>query len=375
MSTIPNEQLHIKSYFARSIQDAIELAGREMGPDALLLNSRPSPPEARHLGEFEIVFGSYPQSRPAEVLGVAPAGEIAGLRQQMDEIRNLLLRRDMPTPAAHSRQPLIERVLIDAGMEPGLAAEIEVAVGLRMSRRSVLEISRPHKPLEWDPDVVVEETGQEIGNRVRTQSELGRVTVLAGPPGAGKTTTLVKLAVSRGIASGRAVRLISADTQRIGAAEQLRTFAAILGVPFQSVESTGALAQSIDNTPANSMLLVDTPGLSPALLNDLGGDLAGLLSSRQDIDTHLVLTATARQTDLENAVLRFRMFRPSRLIFTRLDETDSLGAAFSVAARHEKPVSFFCNGQLIPEDIQAASKSVLVEALVRRLPEVLRAAA
>jgi flagellar biosynthesis protein FlhF len=374
MSTPPNAQLHVKSYFARSIQDAIELAGREMGPDALLLNSRPSPPEARHLGEFEVVFGSYPQSRPAEVPGASPTGEIAGLRQQMDEIRNLLLRRDM-TPAAHSRQPLIERVLLDAGLEPGLAAEIEVAVGLRMSRRSVMEISRPRKPLEWEPDVVVQETEQEIGNRVRTQSELGRVTVLTGPPGVGKTTTLVKLAVSRGIAAGRTVRLISTDTQRIGAAEQLRSYAAILGVPVQTVESVGALAQSIDSAPANSMLLVDTPGLSPALLNDLGGDLAALLSSRRDIDTHLVLTATARQTDLEGAVGRFQMFRPSRLIFTRLDETDSLGAAFSVAARHGKPVSFFCNGQLIPEDIQPASRSVLVEALVRRLPEVLRAAA
>jgi flagellar biosynthesis protein FlhF len=292
----------------------------------------------------------------------------------MDEIRNLLLRGEM-TPAAHSRQPLIERVLLDAGLEPGLAAEIELAVELRMSRRSVMEISRPRKPLEWDPDVVVQETEQEIGNRVGTQSEVGRVTVLIGPPGAGKTTTLVKLAVSAAIAGGRAVRLISADTQRIGAAEQLRTYAAILGVPFQTAESMAALAQSIDSAPASSMLLVDTPGLSPALLSDLGGDLAALLGSRRDIDTHLVLTATARRSDLESAVGRFQIFRPSRLIFTRLDETDSLGAAFSVAARHEKPVSFFCNGQLIPEDIQPASRSVFVEALVRRLPEVLRAAA
>ena len=142
MSTTPNAQLHVKSYFARSIQNAIELAGREMGPDALLLNSRPAPPEARHLGEFEVVFGSYPQTRPAEVPAAAPTGEITGLRQQMDEIRNLLLRGEM-TPAAHSRQPLIERVLLDAGLEPGLAAEIELAVELRMSRRSVMEISRP----------------------------------------------------------------------------------------------------------------------------------------------------------------------------------------------------------------------------------------
>lgn len=375
MFTTPNAQLHVKSYFARSIQDAIEQAGREMGPDALLLNSRPSPPEARHLGELEIVFGTYPQDRPADVPSAAPNGEIAGLRQQMDEMRNLLLRSSMTPTAAQPRQSLIERVLLDAGLEAALAAEIGAAAELRISRRSVLEISRPRKPLEWDPDVVVQETEQEIGDRFRTQSELGRVTLLTGPPGAGKTTTLVKLAVSRGIAGGRAVRIVSADTQRIGAAEQLRTFAAILGVPFQTVESMAALAQSIDSAPAGSMLLVDTPGLSPALLNDLGGNLANLLDSRQDIDTHLVLTANARLIDLERAVERFRMFRPSRLIFTKLDETDSLGAAFSIAARHDKPISYFCNGQLIPEDIQPASRSFLVEALVSRLPEVLRAAA
>ena len=173
MSTTPNAQLHVKSYFAGSIQNAIELAGREMGPDALLLNSRPAPPEARHLGEFEVVFGSYPESRPAEASSAAPAGEIAGLRQQMDEIRSLLLRASMTQAADRFAATLIERVLLDAGLEPALAAEIEAAVELRMSRRSVMEISRPRKPLEWEPDVVVQETGLEISDRIQTQSGAG----------------------------------------------------------------------------------------------------------------------------------------------------------------------------------------------------------
>ena len=376
MSTTANAQLRVKSYFASSVQAAIELAGREMGPDALLLNSRPAPPEARHLGEFEVVFGSYPETRPAPVPAVAtPSGEIASLRQQMDEIRGLLMRSNAAQAPANTRQALIEGVLTDAGVGPRLAAEIEAAVGLRMGRRCVLEFSRQRKQVEWEPDLVVQETEQELSSRIRTESELGRVAVLVGPPGAGKTTTLVKLAIARGVAAGRSVRLISADTQRIGAAEQLRTYAAILGVPFQAVESMSALAQSIDSAPASAMLLVDTPGLSPALMNDLGGDLAALLNSRQDIDTHLVLTATSRLSDLEGAAERFEKFGPARLIFTRLDETESLGALFSLASQRNKPVSFLCNGQLIPEDIQPAARDTFVSALVRRLPDALRAAA
>ena len=265
MSTMPNAQLHVKSYFSRSIQEAIEHAGREMGPEALLLNSRAAPPEARHLGDFEVVFGTYPETRVIETPSAQPMGDVAGLREQMDEIRNLLLRSDISGRSARSRQPVVERVLVEAGLDPALAAEIEEAVALRMTRRSVMEISRPRKPLEWDTDAVVDETEQEIGERFKTKSDLGKATAFIGPPGSGKTTTLVKLAVSQGIAAGRTVRLISADSQRIGGAEQLRTFAAILGVSFQSVESMAALAQSIDTAPAGSMILIDTPGLRPCI--------------------------------------------------------------------------------------------------------------
>jgi flagellar biosynthesis protein FlhF len=205
--------------------------------------------------------------------------------------------------------------------------------------------------------------------------ELGRITALVGPPGSGKTTALVKLAVAQGLSKGRPVRLITADTQRVGAADQLRTYASILSVPFQAVESVSALEMAVDSAPSNSLVLIDTPGLSPALIAESGASLASFISRRQDIDAHLVLTASARHADLEAAAQRYQMFAPSRLLFTRLDEITSFGAIFCEAARERRPISFFSIGQLIPEDLEPATKTRIVESLVAHLPEVLKAAA
>lgn len=375
MVAAQNPQLYVKSYFASSVQDAIETARQEMGVDALLLKSRPAPAEARHLGEFEIVFGSYAQAQ-ATTPEPPPASQgVDDLRRQMDEIRSLLLRNAVAAGSVHDRQPLLELLLRDAGVDAALAAEIEDGVQNRLNLRSVQEISRVRKPREWDMDAVLQEATAEIAGRFAIQPELGRITALVGPPGVGKTTTVVKLAVSQCLTAGRPVRLISTDTQRVGGAEQLRTFAAILGVPFQAAESTAALAQAIDTTPSNTTVLIDTPGFSPAMLSDLGNELAAFLTSRQEIDTHLVLTAPTRPSDLAATANRFEVFRPSRLIFTKLDETDSPGPLFCEAARSGKPVSFLCGGQLIPEDIEPASKSRITVALVRQLPKALRAAA
>jgi flagellar biosynthesis protein FlhF len=174
---------------------------------------------------------------------------------------------------------------------------------------------------------------------------------------------------------GRSVRLISADTHRIAAVEQLRIYAAILGVPFQCAESLSALAQAVDSAHSGSLLLIDTPGLSPAMLEGPGADLAAFFRHRQDIDVHVVLTASMSREDLEKASTRFAIFRPAASIFTRLDETDSLATLFCEVVRGRIPVSYLCDGQIVPEDIEPADKDRITESLVRRLPGVLRSAA
>jgi flagellar biosynthesis protein FlhF len=375
MATTTQPQIRVKSYFATSIPDAIDLARKELGPDALLLNSRQAPPEARHLGPIEVVFGENTDVRdaqPAASPQPADAG-IDDLRQKVEEIRSLLMRAGAGVQYAGTRPRLVEQTLLEAGLTRALAAEIDQSVALRLNRRWVADISDPRGI--QDAAAVVRETIGELNDRIQVKPDIGRVTALVGPPGSGKTTTLVKLAVREGLMKGRPVRLISADAQRIAASEQLRIYAAILGVPFQSAESMSALAQATEPGQDNALLLIDTPGLSPALLDGPGADIAAFLSRRQDIDTHLVLTASMRPSDLENTANRFEVFRPSALIFTKLDETDSFGAIFCEAVRTKKPVSFLCDGQLVPENIEPASRERLTESLVRQLPQTLQSAA
>ncbi|HUO31247.1 MAG TPA: hypothetical protein VMU80_18630 [Bryobacteraceae bacterium] len=204
---------------------------------------------------------------------------------------------------------------------------------------------------------------------------LGHVTALVGPPGTGKTTTLVKLAIVEGLRAGRPPRMITADTQRIGAAEQLRTFASILGVPFHAVESHAALALAIEAAPLSDLVLIDTPGYDLACQKHRGANLADLFSGCQNVDTHLVLTGSTDPAVLRKLIGIYRAYQPSKLLFTHLDEVDSLASVYSEALYQRMPLSYFGLGQSIPEDLEPANATRLSDSMERRLPTELQAVA
>jgi flagellar biosynthesis protein FlhF len=372
-ATDKNPKLFVKSYFTHSVAEAIERAEGELGPDALLLNTRPAPPESGHEGEYEVVFGCPPAAANGGATSAPSSDPVADLRKRMDEIREMVAR--IGGPAGTPRSNTVADALVNAGIAPRLAAEIDMAVQQRLRNRSAIQAGRIKQISDWDPSTILQEAMAEINGRFEVKPEAGRVTALVGPPGSGKTTALIKLAVTQGLAAQRPVRLISTDHYRIAAAAQLETYADILGVPFTLAETSVALSHAIDAAPAEALVLIDTPGHTAASLEESGGDLAHFLASRQNIDTHLVLTATMRLLDLRRMVDLFEAFRPAKLLFSHLDETDSTAAMFCEAARTAKPLSFFSTGQLIPEDFESAAKSRVTESLVLELPQPCEAVA
>lgn len=350
--------MRLKSYFAGTVEAAMALARQELGPDAMLVQSRKATAETRYLGEYEVVFAVAPQ--PAE--GAPSDGENRAAPSRDEMVARLSadiahLKKQIETLAgavAHPR-PGTSAKAVDAGVSRILAALIEAD----MNRSVAGEIASgvDDAPESIDPALL---------DFIHVDATVGRpdaertIVALVGPPGAGKTTTLVKLATIYGMAARRPARIISTDVFRIAATEQLRSYAAILGVGFECVETGFALAQALEEGSPRQLILIDTPGLAGSDLDD-AADIAEFLSSHPEIDVHLVLPASMRIADMERASERYTRFRPNKIIFTKLDETGSHGPLVSLPRTTGKPVSFLSGGQQIPEDLEPATRGRIAE--------------
>jgi flagellar biosynthesis protein FlhF len=355
--------MRLKSYYAATVEAAMRLARQELGEEAMLMNSRPSPPEAKHMGAYEVVFATGVEPSPSrapqpEVPAPAIAAEVAEIRRQLHRMSTALarVRPQRHTGLASGRvHPWITEVfeeLTSAEVDEGIATAIASALD--------------QHAIALDPERTRDAVGQLLFGYCNVAPSLGapaasrRIAALIGPPGSGKTTALVKLAVRYGLTTRRPTQILSIDTTRIAAADQLRTFATILGAGFEAVESVPALTRSLEEHTRKDLVLIDTPGYSPGDM-EYAGELAAWISARPDIDRHLVLSCAMKSTDVSTMVERFAVFQPSKLIFTHLDETSTFGSLVNIAAQARIPVSFLSCGQRIPEDLEPASLHRIVE--------------
>jgi flagellar biosynthesis protein FlhF len=190
----------------------------------------------------------------------------------------------------------------------------------------------------------------------------GGVVALVGPTGVGKTTTVAKLAAEFARRHGAdQVALITTDSYRIGAYEQLATFGRIIGCPVKLAKDSEELTLLINQLQQRKLILIDTAGMSQRDVR-LAEKLATLVhNSHVKIKSYLVLSATAQARVMQESVSHFKRIPLSGCIFTKLDECLSLGEVINVAIQNSLAVSYLTNGQRVPEDIAVADATALVQ--------------
>ena len=191
----------------------------------------------------------------------------------------------------------------------------------------------------------------------------GKRILFAGPTGVGKTTTIAKIAAAQSLWENKKVVLMTADTYRIAAVEQLRTYAKILGIPIEITAEPKDIQTALKKHRDADLILLDTAGRSHYDGSRIE-ELRSLYESFMPESVHLVLAANTKYRDMLNVIERMSVVPISALIFTKLDETSSYGTILNVLRDFNLPVSFFTIGQNVPNDIEIASGDRFVDFLL-----------
>ncbi|MBP1625843.1 MAG: flagellar biosynthesis protein FlhF [Holophagaceae bacterium] len=195
-----------------------------------------------------------------------------------------------------------------------------------------------------------------------------RVAALVGPTGVGKTTTIAKLAAYAKLELKQKVALLTLDTFRLAAVDQLQQYAQILQVPIHVALTVEDLRSALRFYQDRALVLIDTPGHNPKDTETLG-QLRRFLDELPEVETHLVLSATTKPKDLADLAQRFEPLKPGRIIFTKLDETSTFGPILSTLVRVKRPLSYLGTGQEVPQDLEMATSRRVAD-LILPAPQV-----
>lgn len=252
------------------------------------------------------------------------------LQANLDEIRTLL------KPHVDSKRDLLIERLKKSGVEDSLVEILLKSCGSDFSETKLSEEIQKRLPISADIDCV---------EQIRL--------ALVGPTGVGKTTTIAKLAARFALTERKSVALITMDTYRIGAVEQLKIYARLLNLPLEVAQSPDEMKIAIEKHADKEVILIDTIGRSPQKSLQLA-EIQSVLNVAEPTHTYLVLSAPFELEYLFQAAERFSTLKPKGLIITKLDEIGRWGVALSLSDRTRLPVAFITDGQEVPRNLRAA---------------------
>ena len=370
--------MQIKRFEAKTMTAALKMVKDEFGPNAVILT-------ARSLRSGRGIFSAGPMSgvevtaaKDSDAVAYTAAGSYAPIPaperlapQTAHGRRGLFQSLNQSLRSLAVRRRPVESPASDAGAAPELAELYQHLLAQDLERELATDLVDHLKRLPgYDQRYGTERLRpllagilQDMGLRRADGAPRPRALVLVGPAGVGKTTTAIKLAADLRLRQHRTPALLTLDDVRIGAIEQLRTYAAILGVPLAVATSPEETRRALADLGDADTLIVDTPGISPGE-GDRRSALRPILDMLPSREVHLVLSAASREKDLQRVVDAWKGVAIHRLVFTRLDEAGTWGAVLNLMVRTQLPVSWVSTGPRVPEDLVAEPLELLLDRML-----------
>jgi len=319
--------MYLKRYRRSNVRDALRAAREELGADALVLSTHLVP---------VIGWRGWAGMREIELTVGAERLSSGQQRPSSDEMRD---RPSGPDEVAAR--------LAAGGLDRALADEIAADLPAHQRRGASLHSLR-------------EALASRLSMLAAGDDAYARVEVFVGPPGVGKTTTIAKIAAQERARHGHKLGLVAADGFRIGAVEQLRMYADIIGAPFKVARTGADLEDALSRR--RQPVLVDTAGRS--LTDPSSRELFKVIAQCTDVRTHLVLAADTPIATARRIFDAYEEARPTRLVLTKIDETGSLSPLVGLLRERQLPISYLGTGQRVPEDLNRATAQLLAASVL-----------
>ncbi len=381
--------MQVKRYEVAAMNEALIKIKNDLGPDAVILSARKI--KNGRLDVFEVMAARDEDPSAAQKLSdrTAQPSPVSGIQRQEDLFA--LFRRELAeirkSIEALQRQSLLGRELAEmketmnsffdvVGMRKGrtpqdLNSKIYLhLLGSGFSRASACRIVDAVNQKAAHPACMGEKEAFDLVEKyvgyslpVLNKNGAGeRIKMFIGPTGVGKTTTLAKLAARYSIMNKKKVGLITTDNFRIAAAEQLETYAKIMGLRMEKASTRETFEKAIKSFADKDVILVDTPGRArpdDGYLNQIEFSLPD-----QALETNLLINATGSQEHLENIVSAYSRFQVRNLIITKIDESGKFGMLYDVIAKTNKPVTYVTCGQNVPQDIEEVTPARMAHLMI-----------
>ncbi len=407
--------MRIKKFTADTLKEAKEKMLEELGEDAIILNSRkvdkggvlgfgaseyyeivaaiddkPARIQSMQEGKYsnaastsssnpEIlenlrqIASKFEQKRKSESFSnqisntngvVIPEG--VRLQQELLEFKSALGEvvqhiKNSQLPILSDNLKLIYEELIEADVDRDLALSIVKTANHKLAGE---ELENPRVVDKFVKRLIAEILTEAPQRR---PGKKGYAIALVGPTGVGKTTTIAKLASIHKLIKNESVALITADTYRVGAIDQLRAFAEIAAIQLEVVYTPDEMIAAIKKFSKHDTIFIDTVGRSQKSADKLL-ELSRFIDAADPNEVHLVLSANFSVKTMRDVYKQFKILKPNRLLVTKLDEGASLGSLLSIARESRLPLSFVTNGQNVPDDIEPAAADKLAELVLNSVP-------